>query len=731
MVTAPAAWRAEVGWKLPARFISAPATKSSCRFMVMSSSLGLQPKQINMEHHIPIHPLPEDIQQMPQNETVCKYCGVSYLIHHEFKLMEEKLKAMEAELEYYRDSVVREKKLQGELYSINQCVEQLKNDNGEKNERLNVMSGQLATKQKELEDSLLKTEVISGQLIEAQSQRKLFRERTKRQGHVVEQAASSLHGIKIELAKLKEDVRGNLAIWDPFSKTLAHCLKVTNSSVQLEMFGLQESVKKSNEEVDALQHQVKELHLSTSTVVSQTQQINDLAQKKSLLQIRCHELQEHALDLENQVNTQQLHFQKVTEEKEHGKELLLNKSKEVADLLSRLTKLECADEEQQSRHCKEIKEKEETWLRCVQKCKGLEEQLEVKVRKESEVENQSSKSLSEIMTLKDALGQVEEKLVALKQEREQMIISHQNRIEQLQESFRQKLSSEESWRAKMDSELSKQHAKHSTDLKELTRQMKEEAKVEIDIERERHQELITKYREEYKALQTKVPDLVNAATKEFQMEISSVKIKLQEAQCQLSQEEHCRDDEISKLGKIISRLETQLKQEQNRVESMNEELRTEVQQKSIETRESQQVILQLREELCQTEEENTFLAETVRRECVERYELTEALTQAREQLKEFKKLSRELPRSQPPASQGSLSSSSSHASSQARKSQSSPSNSSWSKANGLQGLPARTSPLNSAGCTSLPAIPVLHPAKGRTASVSEIKQRIAAAVKRK
>ncbi|XP_078266232.1 uncharacterized protein lekr1 [Rhinoraja longicauda] len=699
--------------------------------MVTWSSFGLQPKQTNMERHIPIHPLPEDIQQMPQNETICKYCGVSYLIHHEFKLMEEKVKAMEAELEYYRDSVVREKKLQGELYSINQCVEQLKNDNNEKKERLNVMSGQLAAKQKELEDTLLKTEVSSDQLMEAQSQLKLFRERTKQQGHVVEQAASSLHGIRIELAKLKDGVRGNLAIWDPFSKTLARCLKVTNSSVQLEMFGLQESLKKSNEEVDALQHQVKELHLSTSTVVSQTQQIKDLAQKKSVLQITCHELQEHALDLENQVNTQKLNFQKVTEEKEHCKELSLNKSKEVADLLSRLTKLECAHEEQRSRHCKEIKEKEEEWLHCDQKCKGLAEQLEEKVHKESEVENQSSKSLSEIKTQKDALGQVEEKLVALQQEREQTIISHQNRIEQLQESFRQKLSNEESWRAKMDSELSKQRAKHSSDLKELTRQMKEEATFEIDIERERHQELITKYREEYKALQTKVPDLVNAATKEFQMEISSVKRKLQEAQCQLSQKDHCKDDEISKLGKRISLLETQLKQEQNRVESMNEELRTEVQQKSIETRESQQEILQLREELCQTEKENTFLAETVRRECEERYELTEALSQAREQLMELKKLSRELARSQLSASQGSLSSCSSPASNQARKMQSSPSNSSWSKANSLQGLPAKNSPLNSAGCISLPVIPVLHPTKGGAASISEIKHRIAAAVKRK
>ncbi|XP_051874362.1 LOW QUALITY PROTEIN: protein LEKR1 [Pristis pectinata] len=453
--------------------------------MVMWSSSELQPKQINMEHHIPVHPLPEDIQQMPQNETVCKYCGVSYLIHHEFKLMEEKLKAMEAELEFYRDSVAREKKLQRELCSINQCMEQLKNDNQEKKESLNLLSGQLAAKQKELEDTFLKMEGVSGQLIEAQRQLKLVRERTKQQGHIVEQAATFLQGIRIELAMLKEDVRGNLMIWDPFSKTLAHCLKVTNSSVQMEMFGLKESLKRSNEEVAVLQHQVKELHLSTNTVALQTHQINDLAQKKAELQIRCHELQEKAVDIENQLITQQLNFQKVTEEMEHYKELLLNKSKEVADVLSKINELECAHEEQRSRYCKEIKEKEEKWLHCEQKYKSLEEQLEVKVREETEIENQTSKSLSELLTLKAALSQAEEKLAALKQEREQMIISHQNRIEQLQESFRQKLRNEESWREKMDSELSKQHAEHSIELKELTQQMKEEAKFEIDIEREK------------------------------------------------------------------------------------------------------------------------------------------------------------------------------------------------------------------------------------------------------
>ncbi|XP_072897155.1 uncharacterized protein lekr1 [Hemitrygon akajei] len=695
--------------------------------MVIWSSSELLPEQINMERHIPVHPLPEDIQQMPQNETVCKYCGVSYLIHHEFKLMEEKLKAMEAELEFYCGSVAREKILQRELWSINQCMEQLKNDNQEKKESLNFLNGQLAAKQKELEDAFLKMDGVSDQLIEAQSQLKLYRERAKQQGHIVEQADTCLQGIRTELAMLKEDIRDNLMLWDPFSKSLAQYLKVANSSIQMEIFQLQESLKRSNEEVDILQNQVKELHVSTNTVALQNQQINDLAQKKTELEIRCHDLQEQALVLEKQLITQQLNFQKVTEEMEHYKELLLNKS-EVEGLLSKINELECAHEEQQSRYCKEIKEKEEKWLHFEQKYKSLEEQLEQKVRKETEVENQTSKSLGELLTLQTALSQAEEKLAALTQEREQMIVSHQNRIEQLQESFRQKLRNEESWREKMDSELSKQHEKHCTELKELTQQMKEEAKFQLDIERERHQELITKYREEFKTLQAKVPELVSAATSKLQMEVNRMKSKLQETQCQITQKDHCKDDEISKLVKINSQLEIRLKQEQNKVEFMNEGFKSEMQQKSAEIRESKQEILQLKEALDQAEKENTFLAETVRRECEERYELTEALSQAKEQLMELKRLSGEPSPSYYSISQRSISSSSSN---QECKTQRSPSNSSRSKVNGLQGHPAKANSLHSAGCSALPAIPILHPSKGSTLSASEIKQRIAASVKRK
>ncbi|XP_078419930.1 uncharacterized protein lekr1 [Cetorhinus maximus] len=705
--------------------------RNSTSFLVMLDSFGLQPKQITMERHVPVHPLPEEIQQMPQDETVCKYCGVSYLIHRDFKLMEEKVKAMEAEMEFYRESVEREKELQGELCSMNQCLEYLKSDNQQKKESLNFLSIQLATKQKELKSMFLKVEDIEGQLVVAQNQSKHFRERTKQQEHTMEQVATFLQGIRIELAVLREEVRGNLMIWGPFSKTLTCCLETTSSAVQIEMFRLQESLKKSNQEVDFLQQQVRELQLLSDTIARQTHQIHVLEQKEAELQIRCCELQKHTRNLENQLKTQQFSFQKTAEEMEQCKELLLNRSRETADLLSWITKLECAHEEGESRHHKEMKEKEEKWLLCEKKCKSLEEQLEVKVCKESEIQNQSSHSRNELLTLKTALNQAEEKLAALKQEREQMMISHQNRIEQLQERLWQKLSDEDSWRVKIEAELSKQQAHHCTELKELALRMKEEAKFEMDTERQKQQDLINKYKEEHRTLQAKIPDLISDATKALQLEVSRMKKKLQETQCQLKERECSKDGEIYNLEKVISQLEMQLKQEQDKVESMTEELRTEIQQKSIEIRETQQEVQQLKDELDQAKKENNFLEETVRRECEERYELTEALSQAREQLMELKRLSRELTHSHRSVSQGHLSSSSLPAGSQTHKIQRSLSNNSRTKLSGLHGLPTNANASNNAGSTALPVIPVLHPSKGRASTVGEIKQRIAAAVRRK
>jgi len=41
--------------------------------------------------HTPVYPLPPEIQTMNKDETVCQFCGVSYLIHREIKKLEDRI----------------------------------------------------------------------------------------------------------------------------------------------------------------------------------------------------------------------------------------------------------------------------------------------------------------------------------------------------------------------------------------------------------------------------------------------------------------------------------------------------------------------------------------------------------------------------------------------------------------------------------------------------------------
>ena len=43
----------------------------------------------------PKHPLPNDLQQMPKDETVCQYCGIPYLVHSEMSKMKRRVAELE------------------------------------------------------------------------------------------------------------------------------------------------------------------------------------------------------------------------------------------------------------------------------------------------------------------------------------------------------------------------------------------------------------------------------------------------------------------------------------------------------------------------------------------------------------------------------------------------------------------------------------------------------------
>ena len=41
------------------------------------------------ERYVPQRDLPDEIKELPVDETRCRFCGVSYLVHHEVKRLED------------------------------------------------------------------------------------------------------------------------------------------------------------------------------------------------------------------------------------------------------------------------------------------------------------------------------------------------------------------------------------------------------------------------------------------------------------------------------------------------------------------------------------------------------------------------------------------------------------------------------------------------------------------
>ncbi|XP_030879639.1 leucine-, glutamate- and lysine-rich protein 1 [Leptonychotes weddellii] len=621
-----------------------------------------------MDRHIPMHALPEEIRKMSPEEKVCKYCGVSYLILHEFKAMEEKMKVMEKEMKFYQGSIDREKRLQEKLRSLSQDFEQYRIDSESKTERIQDVSMQLKSQQYEFQRVQKELNHLQHELKIKQRQSQVFSQRLVEYRYFWNKTLSLLTFTKRELTSIKNEVYDNFQNWTSLKGEVFLQIKSISETALTEIEILKKSLTVSQRNKICLEEEMKNLKLLSDAAMLRSQQIQTSKQQEVNLQTRCYDLQKEVLDLQCQVEALGLNLQKAVTKIDNYKAKLMNKSNEADDCQRELRKLKFES--------------------------------------------------------------------IISESRELMLISHQKSIEQLQETLRQKLLNDDNWREKIEAELAKERARHLVEFEEQALLFKEEARLELDIEKEKHQEIIQKYKKEQEELQTKISDLIASATRDLRLEVTALEEKLHESYIRYTEDSESKEKEIENLKNVVAEFESRLKKEIDSNDSVSEDLRKEMQQKSDELERVMLAQTQLIQQFNQSQEQNTFLQETVRRECEERFELTEALSQAREQLLELRKLSGSSPLSPCSLNQGSLTSSAAVVSNQGERSLTRLNSGKGIKIPSLHGVAkptasptlAQSQRLSSSG---LPTVPQPHPPRGRASSVNETRQRLAAILRRR
>nr|XP_040125885.1 leucine-, glutamate- and lysine-rich protein 1 isoform X2 [Ictidomys tridecemlineatus] len=583
-------------------------------------------------------------RRMSPEEKVCKYCGVSYLILHEFKAMEEKMKAMEKEMKFYQESVERERRLQEKLQSLSRDFEQYKINSESKTERIWDASIQLKSQQTEYQRVHKELSHLQHELKIKHRLSQVFSQRLSEYKYFWNKTLSLLTFTKRELTSIKNEIYDNFQDWTSLKREVFLQITSISETALTEIETLNKTLTASQRTKVCLEEEMKNLKLLSDTAILRSQQIHMSKQQEENLQVRCHDLQKEVLDLQCQVEALGLRLQRTVAELDNCKEMLTNKSNEADECQRELRKLKFESIISESRHTRLLKEKEDSLMTCQQIYKALQEELTAKERQEEDTKRIINLSESELEITKVLLNQTRQEVTTLKNERELMLMSHQKSIEQLQETIRQKMLSDDSWKEKIETELAKERARHLAEFEEKALLFKEEAKLELDIEKEKHQEIIQKYKKEQKELQMKISDLIAGATRDLRLEVTTLKEKLHKSHIQYTEESESKKKEIENLKNLVAEFESRLKKEIDSNHSVSEDLRKEMKHKSDELERVLLAQTQLIQQLSRSQEENTFLQETVRRECEERSELTQALSQAREQLLALRKLSGSLPR---------------------------------------------------------------------------------------
>ncbi|XP_041732883.2 protein LEKR1 [Coregonus clupeaformis] len=575
-----------------------------------------------MDLHIPFYPLPEEIQQMERSETVCQYCGVSYLILHEFQLLQDRLAQVERELQNQRGAAERER-AKRELLELGReeweralreeiqrgATEKenvLREEHEKRFEERRCLDEELE-KRSEERDRALRAQLERGALEREMTQREQLEKRSEERWRVLKEEIEkrSEEGERVLKEKLQqantrlEEQREDL-------RQLEERLK----SVGLERDMTEGLLGKERELCQQLRGrcvgQQETLTATLSLLRCSRQELRDIQGFLSQLTGAWEDCRSQLLErsrkaysaLREELRSVCVELQRIRMEREHVEQKLIAQSRKTEELVNQQTHTQREQRDRLLRLSQELREKEEGWLSCRCRCDSLQSQLLACQQREEEATRKYSGAEQDVDALRRKLEHAQQKSKDLSRDSERMMEDHRKALTKMEDDYRQELP------FKLQAALEEQRTQNAVRLKEQEEELKREAGLELVIDREKSQELLLQYQREKEQLQRKLFSQDHSATQELREEVQRLEVRLREVQEERSAKEE--------------RLQRALQHSQQQGALDLSQARTELQL--------------LRRENAGLQDEVVLLQETVRRECEERGELTAALTHVREQL---------------------------------------------------------------------------------------------------
>ncbi|XP_073786092.1 protein LEKR1 isoform X2 [Danio rerio] len=523
-----------------------------------------------MEIRIPSYPLPQEIQQMDHTEKACRYCGVSYLILHEFQRLQEHLREVERELEQMRGSAERERTLRIELQEAHSHLEELKASVLQHEQTLRALDLQLCVVTREMESMRVEKKTALSELENERACLLHLRSKSVQQQRLLRKTLALLQFSRGEMTTVKNQLTHFLETWDN-SKALIQqsCISADAECAHLkqEVDGLQVNLKTLEVEVPKLKsflEPAREQILQLKNQVQTHKQLQNQYQDACLL----------IKGLEDEMNSLKLELQNSTHEQEHAKKLLEIKTVEKEDL--RVLWREQTDAIE--RLSRDLREKQESWLSSQQRCQSMQEQLLVWQQKEEAATRRLEWAEGEIKDLREAR-------CTLQQQREELQKTHMGELERLEESFRSRLKATEEHSLKMEAFLQQKQAEQDKQLKQRETELRREAHIELDIQRQKNLELLNKYQNEIQQQQNKIPAVIHSATQVLQEKLSVLQERVKE-----------QEKEMQHIHESSSQRQQQLLQERRTAEAQLQYTLQELRQKTLELNKAHSNIQQLQEE---------------------------------------------------------------------------------------------------------------------------------------